>query len=151
MYLSESVAFKGQQSHRCFPREGVRRPCVPLTECPRYMDAWLCNQTEHVSRLESQWLQAVPEDSKGFDKHRSSIPGMQIAPEDVRLAEREREYRAPAEPDKFAQQLARAKDEPRETRTSIQCGKEHPLLFCSPDVSVMVSALCKVLTSWFSL
>lgn len=91
MYLSESVAFKGQQSHRCFPREGVRRPCVPLTECPRYMDAWLCNQTEHVSRLESQWLQAVPEDSKGFDKHRSSIPGMQIAPEDVRLAERERE------------------------------------------------------------
>lgn len=58
----------------------------------------------------------------------------------------------PAEPDKFAQHLVGAKYKPRETRTSIQCGKEHPLLFfCSPDVSVTGSALCKVLTSWVSL
>lgn len=53
------------------------------------MEAWLCNQTEHISRwLQSQWLQAVPEDSKGFDKHRLSIRRMQEAPGDVWLAKR---------------------------------------------------------------
>lgn len=94
-------------------------------------------------------IKLLPEDSKGFDKHKT------LNSRDANSSkgsEADRGHRMPAEPDELAQPLPGAKDEPREIRNSIRGGKEHPLLlFYSPDVSVTGSALCKVLTSWSSL
>lgn len=151
MCPSESLAFKEQPSHRCFPRDGMKRPCIPLNGMPQahrslaLQPGRTCLQAAGEPMVSS----CCQRTAKDLTNIRLSIPGMQTALEEVRLTGG---HRMPAEPDKFAQHLAGAKEEPRKISTSIQGCKEHPLLlFSSPDVSVTGSALCKVLTSWFSL
>lgn len=87
MCPSESLAFKRQPSHRCFPRDGVKRPCIPLNRMPQahgslaLQPGRTCLQAAGEPMVSS----CCQRTAKDLTNIRLSIPGTQTAPEEVRL------------------------------------------------------------------
>lgn len=76
-------------------------------------------------------VKLLPEDSKGFDKHKTLNSRTANS---SKGSEADWGHRMPAEPDELAQSLPGAKDEPREIRTSIRMAKS---ILCSSSTPQM--------------